>query len=479
MSARTFDIGQSKKFGNVKVRNTPDAIIVTLHQTDIVVFDKIKNSVRITSGGWKTPTTKTAINNALSQIEAMTGLSLGRVSAVKGEWFVEQMPFRDGMIYKIKRSKKNNPDKKPKFSESDYYRNSKSKKIRSLSECVEKSMSSRSGGEVDADFIVDVNGQDWQCYTVAIGNREFTLYCYEGTATYVVDSYGSRNTCELIDWEEDEKEAVSRKNPRRRNNPDSKKEAQALYNLISNDFSKEKYLSWNVFDYNDRPMDVDDFVKSLKTGEDISDDLSMDVSDNAFEMTSYWIKENAQEDFEKLEELDPTLAAELQDEIRFKYEENANYNFSYPKPLFITDPDSLIGYKKGSRYYAEDNYLAGPYNADDNSKELKLVIKFGKIYGFNEAECKEVYMNSQGGTLGIAIITDQVKELADAVHREMPLEIFGDAVLYIHDGMNGSGHYVIKGQHGIKVKNAKDLISMIDYGSYSLGDVFGTTDWKY
>jgi hypothetical protein len=216
MSARTFDINASKKFGNVKVRNTPDAIVVTLHQTDIVVFDKIKNSVRITSGGWKTPTTKTAINNALSQIEAMTGLSLGRVSAVKGEWFVEQMPFRDGMIYKIKRSTKNNPAKKPKFSESDYYRNSKSKKIRSLSECVEKSMSSRSGGEVDADFIVDVNGQDWQCYTVAIGNREFTLYCYEGSASYVVDSYGSRNTCELVDWEEDEKEAVSRKNPRRR-----------------------------------------------------------------------------------------------------------------------------------------------------------------------------------------------------------------------------------------------------------------------
>lgn len=50
-----------------------------------------------------------------------------------------------------------------------------------------------------------------------------------------------------------------------------------------------------------------------------------------------------------------------------------------------------------------------------------------------------------------------------------------ECVIGIHDGGNGSGYYIIANG------NPKFNISEVelDYGSYSLGDVFGTGDWKY
>jgi hypothetical protein len=251
-----------------------------------------------------------------------------------------------------------------------------------------------------------------------------------------------------------------------------------------NEFNSEKHRSWDVFDYRDGEIEIEDYVKALKSGEDVGTDndrLSDAISDMSYESVKYWLDSaDSREDFAELEELDSDLAWELKDDLRFKFEELANFNWKFPSPLFVTDPNSLEGYKAGSRYYSEDNYLMGPYNAGKEAKnELKKVIKLGMKHGFSRADCEEVYSNSQGGTLGIAIITDESEELYEAVMRDQSISISGTCVLYIHDGMNGSGHYVEKGNHTIKVKKAKDLVNMIDYGSYSLGDVFGTSDWKY
>ena len=80
----------------------------------------------------------------------------------------------------------------------------KTKSIKTLKECIELSLKEKSNKELDADMIVEVNNQHWHCYTVALSHREFTLYCDEGTASFVVDSYGDRHSCELVDWEIDE-----------------------------------------------------------------------------------------------------------------------------------------------------------------------------------------------------------------------------------------------------------------------------------
>ena len=56
----------------------------------------------------------------------------------------------------------------------------------------------------------------------------------------------------------------------------------------------------------------------------------------------------------------------------------------------------------------------------------------------------------------------------------------GDAILYIRDGYNGSGDYCMgKKFITIDYKNNKTAYENMDYGKYSLGDVFGTSDWSY
>lgn len=98
MSARSFDIHKTKKQGNITVINGESKLSVILHFTEVVRFDKVENKVLLSSGGWKTPTTKTAINNALSQIESVIGQPLPSVFQKKGEWFLtDGTKFQDGM----------------------------------------------------------------------------------------------------------------------------------------------------------------------------------------------------------------------------------------------------------------------------------------------------------------------------------------------------------------------------------------------
>jgi hypothetical protein len=98
MSARTFDINKTKKYGNVTVINSESKISVILHSTEVIKFDKVENKVYLSSGGWHTPTTKTAINNALRQIESLTGQNLPSVFQKKGEWLLtDGTEFKDGM----------------------------------------------------------------------------------------------------------------------------------------------------------------------------------------------------------------------------------------------------------------------------------------------------------------------------------------------------------------------------------------------
>jgi len=79
----------------------------------------------------------------------------------------------------------------------------KLKPITSLTLAVDLSVNGKVTGELVAKFAIEVEGRKWHVYTVAMGYKEFTCYCKEGTATFVVDTYGDRATCELYDWEVD------------------------------------------------------------------------------------------------------------------------------------------------------------------------------------------------------------------------------------------------------------------------------------
>lgn len=98
MSARSFKIDRTKKYSNVAVFSSPELLKITLHSTDVIVFDRQRGMIKLNSGGWNTVTTKTAINNALRQLESLTGQSLPSVFQKKGEWFLTNgQEFQDGM----------------------------------------------------------------------------------------------------------------------------------------------------------------------------------------------------------------------------------------------------------------------------------------------------------------------------------------------------------------------------------------------
>jgi hypothetical protein len=98
MSARNFKIDRTKKYSNVSVFSSPEVLKITLHSTNVVVFDRKRNIIKLSSGGWRTPTTKTAINNALNQLESLIGQPMPSVFQKKGEWFLSDgTKFQDGM----------------------------------------------------------------------------------------------------------------------------------------------------------------------------------------------------------------------------------------------------------------------------------------------------------------------------------------------------------------------------------------------
>lgn len=102
MSAKSFKLNGKMRQGNITILNDQDVVAVILHNTTVMMFSRKENKVRLTSGGWKTTTTKTAINNALSQLESLIGQPMPNVYQKKGQWFLSDgQEFQDGMVFAV------------------------------------------------------------------------------------------------------------------------------------------------------------------------------------------------------------------------------------------------------------------------------------------------------------------------------------------------------------------------------------------
>lgn len=65
---------------------------------------------------------------------------------------------------------------------------------------VEKAVKANKSTEVSCNLKLSVDGETWVAYSVSIANRDLLFFCEQGTATYLIDSYGDRHTAELFDW---------------------------------------------------------------------------------------------------------------------------------------------------------------------------------------------------------------------------------------------------------------------------------------
>ena len=77
----------------------------------------------------------------------------------------------------------------------------KRQKIVSVDHAIELALTGRNYQEIPCDLKIEVNRETWQSYALTIGYREISFYCDRGRASAVVDSYGDRNTWEIVDWE--------------------------------------------------------------------------------------------------------------------------------------------------------------------------------------------------------------------------------------------------------------------------------------
>lgn len=54
-------------------------------------------------------------------------------------------------------------------------------------------------GQFEYDLPIEIEGHICQVYEVSIAYRDILLFTDHGTATFLVDTYGSRHTFELYD----------------------------------------------------------------------------------------------------------------------------------------------------------------------------------------------------------------------------------------------------------------------------------------
>jgi hypothetical protein len=92
MSARTFNVLKAGSYGIVQVHHfcnadRLDKVTVWLHNTRVLVWNVQTKEVVLNCGGWRTATTKTAINTALKQINKIARTSFG-VYQEDFEWYV-------------------------------------------------------------------------------------------------------------------------------------------------------------------------------------------------------------------------------------------------------------------------------------------------------------------------------------------------------------------------------------------------------
>jgi hypothetical protein len=223
---------------------------------------------------------------------------------------------------------------------------------------------------------------------------------------------------------------------------------------------------WKVFHdvSSSDEMDASDVAKGFKDGyEDI---LSYNIDyifDQGLEGANQILRDNGFDPSEWQD--DPGF-----DELRTAIENAADFNISAiaPSTLFIRMDDEI-----------EVPDMSDPEGIEE---ARQLLLPLALKHGFDKADLDDVLANATyGGSAGVGVLApgEDIIEMgmqnADDANRRN-FQVRGRAILYCTDSMNGSGYYTLGGQTTITVA---DLAESIDYGKYSLGAVFGTSEWNY
>ncbi len=73
--------------------------------------------------------------------------------------------------------------------------------MKTFEQLVDLAATTKSVTEHLVNLSIQVDGSTWNCYMVSVAHRDLLFCCDQGTATYLIDSYDTRNVAELYDWE--------------------------------------------------------------------------------------------------------------------------------------------------------------------------------------------------------------------------------------------------------------------------------------
>lgn len=225
---------------------------------------------------------------------------------------------------------------------------------------------------------------------------------------------------------------------------------------------KAQVVPWDLFDYNSGDLNASDVARGINEGFDNLVESNVDyVSEQGYAGAKQILQDNG---FDPTEwEDDPEF-----EELRYAVEGAMKFNVSAlaPSALFIR----------------MDNEIEMPdfTDAEETEAAKAELLAIAEAHGFTAADVDEVVRNATyGGSGGVGVIASGSDVIQAGLNHQgegVPTDISGTAILYITDNMNGSGHYVTGGSTEIQVA---DLAEAIDYGRYSLGAIFGTSEWDY
>ena len=156
------------------------------------------------------------------------------------------------------------------------------------------------------------------------------------------------------------------------------------------------------------------------------------------------------------------LTTEEKDELRFEFESHIDYNIE----VLFNYPVLLIAQQEEVLYDGASAMEEGPEYKAFAKKALKYVSK---------ETLHSIMINSSYGGIGFIGGIVSGSDVIEAVRDGSNVVTTSDVIVGIEDRMNGSGAY----EHGsgsltIPLKDAS-----LSSGSYSIGGVYGTNEWRY
>jgi hypothetical protein len=96
---RRFDITKPGVHGKVRIEHDDGILRLFLHDHEVLTYEEENDLLKISSGGWKTRTTRLALNTALSQLKKYSKF---RVLVSNSKWILSdgptQLEFTEGMV---------------------------------------------------------------------------------------------------------------------------------------------------------------------------------------------------------------------------------------------------------------------------------------------------------------------------------------------------------------------------------------------